>query len=208
MGADDGIPPELGQIASRLRAERPEPSPERLETVRRRLFARAAPRRRTVVAVGACLGMGLALTATGTGLAVSGLATDGLSVRAEYPTVGSSGGGAAGSSSSAGVGAQSVTTPAPEPQPTLGGPPPSSGGKGSASSKGGGSESQSAGAVQVQGTASAGNQPARRLEAESRGGGLPFTGYAAILTMVLGVALTVAGITLRRRLAASEPLHG
>src|SRR6478752_9204333 len=54
---------------------------EALHTQRRRWACRQVPS----LAISACLAVGILLTATGTGLAISGFATSGPAVRAQYP---------------------------------------------------------------------------------------------------------------------------
>ena len=47
-------------------------------------------------------------------------------------------------------------------------------------------------------------QPAQQLQATNQGGELPFTGFAAGTVLLMGVAMLIAGFTLRRRLSSDE----
>jgi hypothetical protein len=90
MGAvspdDDG---KMAAVAEMLRRERPTPTFDELQRVDRRLVAARAPRRArrglSRLAVMACLSVGLLFTTAGSGLALSGYATPGPAVHAQYP---------------------------------------------------------------------------------------------------------------------------
>src|SRR4051794_28394795 len=78
---------ELDHTARLLQEHRPELTVEELDRLERRLFApaRARPRRSPRLVVVVCLALGLVFTTAGTGLAVSGLTSDGHAVRAQHP---------------------------------------------------------------------------------------------------------------------------
>jgi hypothetical protein len=114
--------------------------------------------------------LGMLLSTTGAGLAVSGLSGNNAST-AQYGTATPTG------TPSRGVGGQE-----------------NGGGGGSVlgdQDTGGGSKAPAA--------PSGGVQPARQVEAGSNGSTLPFTGFAAIPVLLGGIALLSAGLVLRRR---------
>ena len=114
--------------------------------------------------------LGMLLSTTGAGLAVSGLSGNNAST-AQYGTATPTG------TPSRGVGGQE-----------------NGGGGGNVLGEqdtGGGSKAPAA--------PSGGVQPARQVEAGSNGSTLPFTGFAAIPVLLGGIALLSAGLVLRRR---------
>jgi hypothetical protein len=114
--------------------------------------------------------LGMMLSTTGAGLAVSGLTGNNAST-AQYgtptPTGTPTGGGSV-------LGEQNTGGGGKTPAANNGGSAPSGGGGG-------------------------GVQPARQVEAGSNGSTLPFTGFAAIPVLLGGIALLSAGLVLRRR---------
>jgi hypothetical protein len=113
--------------------------------------------------------LGMLLSTTGAGLAVSGLDGDNASI-AQYAAPKPSGGGVLGDQDT-GSGTQ---------------PSANSGGGG-----GGSAPTNSGGGTNV--------QPSRQVEAGANNSQLPFTGFAAIPVLLGGIALLSAGLVLRRR---------
>ena len=116
--------------------------------------------------------LGMLLSTTGAGLAVSKLKSDNASITqySAQPTP-SGGGGVLGDQDSGGA-----VTPAEN-------------GGGNSPSGGGGTSPSGGGGV----------QPSRQVEAGADTGSLPFTGFAAIPILLGGIALLSAGLVLRRR---------
>jgi hypothetical protein len=113
--------------------------------------------------------LGMLLSTTGAGLAVTGLNNDNASI-AQY------------------------STPTPSSTPTGGGgvlgEQDTGNGNGTAPENNGGGGSPSPGSSV---------QPARQVEAGANNSTLPFTGFAAIPILLGGIALLSAGLVLRRR---------
>lgn len=190
---------DLQPVEERLRAARPALSPLELDAVKRRVRARTGttPRRRqpmksrlTIVAM---LVFGGLFSTAGAGLAVSGTAAQNDASVAQYgtptptPTSGAGVGGvlpgensSPGSSKGAGNGNKGAGNG-------------SNGVAGEQNTSGGGGSNRVAGATAT--------QPTRQLEQGAGTSQLPFTGFAAIPVLLLGVALLSAGLVLRRRSA-------
>jgi hypothetical protein len=87
---DEWDPADLASIAARLRAERPEASPLELDEIKVRARRQAArPKRgpfmKSRLAIALVLTVGMLLSMTGVGLAVSGTSSSGSAATAEYP---------------------------------------------------------------------------------------------------------------------------
>jgi hypothetical protein len=186
----DQLPEDLQGIDRALHEHRPRLPEDRLQRVVARAKAavppsasrptqRREPFLRSRIAITLTLVLGFALSGTGAGLAVSGLAGDDQQASSgQYgpPTSGVLPG----------------TTNAPD--TTLS---PGNAVKGEQDSSGPGEETPGGGAVR--------GQPARQLAADSGGNStLPFTGWAAIPVVLLGVALLGSGFAMRR--AAQRPM--
>jgi len=175
------LPEDLVVVADRLREERPTLDGLALDRVKARTRARVVPLQRRAVtrprgallksrlAITMILALGILMSLSGAGLAVSGLGSDGGASQVQYSDSGGGDSSDDGSDSNGGGG--------------------NSGGSGGSNTLGGsGDSADNPGDVQaVDQTASDG------------GGTLPFTGFAAIPLLVGGVALLGSGATLRRR---------
>ncbi|ADB53701.1 hypothetical protein [Conexibacter woesei] len=138
---------------------------------------------RSRFAITAMLVLGLMLSTTGVGLAISGSSGSGSAGNAQYPTT--------------------PTTPvAPPTTPVT---PPAGGGEqggGGGGVLGGAEESQppaNEAAPAKESTPPPAVQATRQLTTESGSDELPFTGFAVIPILVAGVALLLGGLFLRRR---------
>jgi hypothetical protein len=168
---DDSHEDDLQPVVDLLRARRPEASALELDTVKRRVRARAATGRRarsatfmkSRLAIIGMLVVGMLASTTGVGLAIDGLGGKDASV-AQY---GDNNGGK-----------------------------PNGGVLGENENNGGGKKNNGGG-----NTSTSPLQPTRQVEAGASGGQLPFTGYLAIPVLVGGVALLGTGLVLRRRAA-------
>jgi hypothetical protein len=181
---DDQLPSELAETARQLRSERPEPTGDVLDRAYRRVRSkRARPSRSPTVLVAACLGLGILFSGAGTTLAVSGLSAPGTATERQYGTYTST----------------TPTDPVKTPVQSVAGEQ-----QGSTPTLGGGVKDERAAGGKVLPYASV--SPARQLEATTRSGQLPFTGYAAIPVMLIGIALLVMGATLRRRTRRTDSL--
>jgi hypothetical protein len=172
---DDSHADDLQPVVDMLRANRPEATALELDTVKRRVRARAATGRRARSATFmksrlAIIGMlvaGMLASTTGVGLAIDGLGGRDASV-AQY---GQNNGGK-----------------------------PNGGVLGENENNGGGSNNGGGNNTTTPNTTTT-LQPSRQVEAGASGGTLPFTGYLAIPVLVGGVALLGTGLILRRRAA-------
>jgi hypothetical protein len=170
---------EFAPVVDRLRVNRPTATALELDAVKQRVLARpTAPsngRRldfmRSRAAILATLVLGLTLSSTGAGLAISGFTDDQASV-AQYPT---------------------NTPPSNTVLPPSDTSPPGGGVEGE-------TDEQPSGGV-LGGSDETGAQPSRQVTFAAESGdetSLPFTGFAAIPILLLGVALLGTGIVLRR----------
>jgi hypothetical protein len=182
----DRLPEDLQPVAAVLRANRPEATPLELDGVQRRVRSRVSratkgPSMKSRLAMTAMLVLGLTMSGTGAGLAVTGLsATDNAAVSQYRPVAPPAAPGEGGVLPGS---AQGEPEPATDSEPA------------EISPAEGGTESRSAPAVREQGA-----QPARQVAAGS-GDALPFTGFAAIPILIAGIALLAGGLVLRRRTA-------
>lgn len=182
---EQDLPPELEDVASRLRQERSTLTPLELDHLQLRIRARTATQSRPTMTrrspvksrflVTLMLAFGVVFSTTGAGLAVSGLADSGSASEAQYPEVGDS--DVLGE-----VGEVEESTPSATPA-TPATPAPAQ------------AEPQAAAAPQAA-------QAPRQLAATGDGDQLPFTGMSAIPVLLLGVALLGSGFLLRRRTKA------
>jgi len=195
--------PDDHRVAELLRAHRPEATAPELDDVKRRVQARASRGRRRTgrgtlmksrFAMMAMLVVGLLMSGTGAGLAVSGISDSGSAGIAQYGTV----------------------PPPRAEEPDAGDvlPTTTTGGPVECDANGDGvispAEALAEGCAGVAGEIDEGgpvpaptedtSQPARQLESGADDS-LPFTGFAAIPILLGGVALVVAGLVLRRRSA-------
>ena len=182
MSQNDDLQPDLQPVIDMLHAHRPEATALELDAVKQQVRARVAnpARRRTRgnqlmksrLVILTMLVLGMLLSTTGAGLAVSGLSGTNASI-AEYgtPTPTPTGRGGVLGDQDTGSGT------APEENNGGGG-----GGGGTAPNE-----------------ASNDTQPARQVEAGANNSKLPFTGFAAIPVLLGGIALLSAGLVLRRR---------
>jgi hypothetical protein len=175
---------ELATTAEVLRRSRPALTNEEIDRLDRRVRPRPrAPRRRSsTLAVACCAALGLLFTTAGTGLAISGFATEGSAVQAQYPDQGSTapqprGGGVPGA-----LPTRPPTTPSRRPGARTSTPP-------------------------TLGDSAAGRQgpPSRTAlaRAETRSAP-PFTGFGAIPILIAGIALFVTSAVVHRRPAGER----
>ena len=176
---------DLKRTADLLESHRPALDDERRAEVRRTIEARAAARRTPSVLVTLMLTLGLVMSLGGTGLAVSGLASDTTAVQAQYPNP------AAGTAPSL----SSPTTTAPDETADED----AAGEAGDEGRTGEGATGPDSADEQEDTLGETGVTPARELEATAGDGELPFTGLAAIPILILGVASLTGGLVLRRR---------
>jgi hypothetical protein len=174
------MPADLADTANRLQAQRPRATEMELDRAKRQVLTRTRRASttggfmRTRLALMSILALGVLMSTTGGALALSNLTGSQNAGDAVYgdPT----GGGVGGETGSGGGGGN-----------TLGG--------------GGGNGGGSNG---VAGESASGSTPSDALDtadqqASNKDGKLPFTGYAAIPLLLIGVALLGTGLVLRRR---------
>jgi hypothetical protein len=175
-----------------LRTNRPEASALELDAVKRRVLARAAhpsrPSRpgavmRTRAAIVATLALGFAMSTAGAGLAVSGFTGNDQASVAQYPA-----------------------PPAPQPQVTPPTPQTEVLGEEQTPSAPGAEEEEAPAALPEQEVApetppgaAPEVQPERQVSTGLQGEELPFTGFAAIPVLLIGLALISVGLVTHRR---------
>lgn len=208
----DDFSPELEELGDRLREERPTLDAFAYDRGQQRARRAAdGPRRRSrrpSLAVALCICLGAILSSGGAGLAVSGLAsTDSTAVEAQYPTTPTTTTTATTpttgyttttpttgyTTTTPTQGYTTTTTTTTETTETIGTAPTVAG-----NSSGGGSSPSVAGET-ASGTSP--TQAAAQTGATQGSGSLPFTGFAAVPVMLVGLALLMAGVMLRRRRA-------
>ena len=212
---------EFRPVIERLRADRPTATPLELDATKQRVLARVARPRpttrrsfslmRTRAAILSMLALGFLLSTTGVGLAVSGLSDNNQASSAQYgptptptstntppptstptsetpptPTTPTTTAPTTTTTAPAAPGPEVTTSPAPESN-VLG------------EQKENKPETQQPSEVlpeQAQ-TAPAAVQPARQVQ-EAGSNELPFTGFAALPVLLLGLVLLSAGLVMRR----------
>jgi hypothetical protein len=185
----DDLPADLAPVGVRLRAERPVLDPIALDSVLQRVARSTARRRRSrrpSLAVALCLCFGIVLSSAGTGMAISGLSSGAeTAVEAQYPkdpTVAAQG---AAATTPAAAPAEASAAPTLAPTDTDLAPQAIEQASSSTSSAGGDAA-----------------QATQQLAAAEGNATLPFTGFAAIPVVGLGILLLAGGLVLRRRQGA------
>ena len=207
---------DLRRTEELLERHRPALDDDRRDAVRRRIEARSG-RRTPSALVTLLLTLGLVLSLGGTGLAVSGLASDTTAVRAQYPDSNGDDDDRRTTTDETGVAGTQGTGPTSA--PSLGSPDQAAVLGEETEGRGGsdcptqarssrnrsqdmpeGCPREDRGDVAVLGEEDE-TTPARELEAVTRDGELPFTGLAAIPILIAGIVALTAGLVLRRRTA-------
>jgi hypothetical protein len=179
----------LAGIEARLRDEVPRATAPELDRIKLRAMAAQASRERSTrrsefmrsrIAVAMMLVCGFLLSGTGAGLAVSGISGEGSAAVIQYPTETKGG-----------------------QQGILGQQGGSDQGTGAEQEKG--ADKGSSGSQGIAGeTAGEAAQAARQVAVSGGDSGLPFTGFAAIPLLLIGVGLVAAGFVTRRSRTASD----
>jgi len=195
--SDPKLPPDLLEVVHALDAQAPRMTETEFARVRRTALGRvtagrprsAGPLTRSRVAITSMLAVGAVMSTGGAALGVSALSTDLSSRAAQYGTATSQSPG--------------QTLAPPSSAPATGNA--DQGGSGDAVTPAGGSGDATTGkstpsapqAGETNEVATAATQGPRQLEGGGRSE-LPFTGYAAIPLLLVGLALLAAGCVLRR----------
>jgi hypothetical protein len=184
MSNSPDLPPELLDAARALEQHRPQLNEPQLARVRRRatgqtptLNTRPGGFMRTRLAITAMLATGVLMSGGGAALGVSALSTDLTASSAQY--------GTATQNANAGAGGQNAN--AADNNGVLGASDEGTSGNAGANGNGNGNGEQATAAAQ-----------APRQISASQAKRLPFTGYAAIPLLLIGLALLIAGLVLRR----------
>jgi hypothetical protein len=189
---DDHLGDDLQPVMDLLEANRPEASPHELDAVKQRVLTRAGNRShkrrkqgfmRSRAVILATLVLGFTFSTAGAGLAISGFANNNVASVAEYPQnspppTTPQAQTPPTTQVAPGTSEQANETPAPEAQEVLPGT----------------DEKSEAPNDQVE----ANRQVAAGVSETSPKGQLPFTGFAAIPVLLLGLALLTGGMVLRR----------
>ena len=189
--SDHRTPDELLPVAERLRRDRPQATALELDQMKQRVRTRmsaasaagARSRKGTPmksrIAMTALLVCGMLMSGTGATLALSGNSGSGSAAEAQYPPA--------------------VVPHTPGTTPTLGSPPPAGDEQGEAEE--GTQPPASPGTDGGSGPDEDVTQVPRQvvLGAESGSDALPFTGFAAIPILLVGVAMLGTGLVIRRR---------
>jgi hypothetical protein len=200
MRHPDDLPADLLETADALEHHRPSLTEPELAAIKQRASRRPARAAggvmRSRLAITALLAAGALMSTGGAALGVSALSTDLTASSAQYgpppevppPPV--------------------VTPPTPPPTPT---PPPESSGVLGSSTEGG-TAPATAGTPRESGTKGASAKPSTaataqvpRQVAASSANELPFTGYAALPLLFVGLALLASGLVLRRTSRRDDP---
>lgn len=186
----DPLPPDLADLGERLRRDRPELAPLELDRIKVNVMRRAsaAPKggfMRARLTILGFLVVGILMMGTGGALAVSGFSGSSAAT-AEYGP-----GGVKGVQATGTLGSNSA-------------PCTETGTNGSTTGSNGSTNGSSTNCTPPSGTAPTGTAPSTAApspaaQVASNGSSLPFTGYAAIPVLVIGVALLGTGAIMRRR---------
>ena len=212
---------EFRPVIERLRADRPTATPLELDATKQRVLARVARPRpttrrsfslmRTRAAILSMLALGFLLSTTGVGLAVSGLSDNNQASSAQYgptPTPTSTNTPPPTSTPTSETPPATSTTPptttaptttapaAPAPEVTTS-PAPESNVLGEQKENKPQTQQPSEVLPEQAQTAPAAVQPARQVQ-EAGSNQLPFTGFAALPVLLLGLVLLSAGLVMRR----------
>ena len=214
---------EFRPVIERLRADRPTATPLELDATKQRVLARVARPRsttrrsfslmRTRAAILSMLALGFLLSTTGVGLAVSGLSDNNQASSAQYgptPTPTSTNTPPPTSTPTSETPPATSTTPptttaptttttapaAPAPEVTTS-PAPESNVLGEQKEHKPQTQQPSEVLPEQAQTAPAAVQPARQVQ-EAGSNELPFTGFAALPVLLLGLVLLSAGLVMRR----------
>ncbi|HYM57000.1 MAG TPA: hypothetical protein VES79_03470 [Solirubrobacteraceae bacterium] len=204
MNDHHDLQPDLQPVVDQLRAHRPEATALELDAIKQQVRTRVSQpaRRRTRRAelmksrlvILSTLVLGLLLSTAGAGLAVSGLSGNDNASVAQY-----------GPTTAAPPSSNTTTTPPPSSNTTT--PPPSSNTVLGEQDQGEGSQNVLPEEDAGGNAPGSGVQPARQVETgatPSSGNQLPFTGFAAMPILLLGIALLTVGLVLRRRTAGEN----
>lgn len=192
----DNLPPELESVGRLLEQKRPQLSPIELDGTKQRVMSRVARGTesstkgnfmKSRLAIVAMLATGAFMSGTGATLAVDGLSSTNNATSAQYgtttttppatPTVSTGGGEVLGDIVQSNPGGDIIP-----------GPPEAPAGEAADEPRGGGGERPATPA-----------QETRQVELGAPVARLPFTGYAGITVLLLGLALLSTGLVMRRR---------